>query len=54
MNCVVFCDICDILLFGFKPLSKTVLLIHVFIMETARLCFLGSKSTFSSANHANL
>ena len=29
MNCVVFWDI---LLFGFKPLSKDVLLIYVFIM----------------------
>ena len=44
MNCVVF------LMFGFKPLGKGVLLIYVFIMaifgETARCCFLGSKSIF--------
>ena len=43
MNCVV------LLLFGFKPLGKGVLLIYVFIMlslETARCCFLGSKSIF--------
>ena len=43
---------CDIFLFEFKPLSKGVLLIYVFIMETARCCFLGSKSIcFLSANH---